>query len=92
MKSEQFRKEIIDSSEKDYGLCPPPLDAQKGLDVLIEHFLGPDWYTVTPLCQEQVNTEAVYSILLKHGEKVSILKFFNKYITKAWCSLLRLLF
>jgi len=91
VKVEQFRKEILDSSEKDYGLCPPPLDAQKGLNILIKHFLGDGWYTVMPISTEQVNTEAVYSILLLHGEKRNIWKFFKQHTTNAWCSLRKLL-
>jgi len=91
MDAENFRVALLESDPVDYGLCPPPLDAQKGLDVLIEHFLGSDWYTAMPLCTEQVNAEAVYSILLLHGEKRSIWKFFKQHTTNAWCALRKLL-
>lgn len=47
---------------KDYGICPPPMDAQVALNELCRHFLGDDWYTVMPMSQEQVNTEVVYEI------------------------------
>jgi len=90
MNAENFRKQLLDSDKTDYGLCPPPLDAQKGLDILIEHFLGKDWYVAMPLCSEQVNAEAVYSILLKHGEKRSVWKFFQQHTTNALCSLRKL--
>ena len=44
MKTEDFLK-IVDehNNGKTYGLCPQPFPADKGLDVLIEHFLGKDW-------------------------------------------------
>lgn len=69
MNCEQFKKELLNSAEKDYGICPPPLEAQKGLDILINHFLGEDWYVTLPLCQEQVNSEAVYEILKRTGKR-----------------------
>ncbi len=49
--------------------CPPITKAQDGLNVLIKHFLGDDWYVVAPLCTEQVNTEAIYEILGKYPSK-----------------------
>lgn len=56
-------------NEKDimnYGLCPVPTKADDAMQVLIEHFLGKDWYVVMPLSQEQVYTEAVHRILEKN--------------------------
>jgi len=72
MNSEKFRESILEKSEKDYGLYPPPINAQEGLNILIEHLLGKDWYTTMPLCQKQVNTEAIYEILRKYPEKKSL--------------------
>lgn len=66
---EKFIDTLLSNSKEDYGLCPPPLSAQEGLDVLIEHFLGKGWYTIMPLNQEQVNTQAVYEILEKYSKK-----------------------
>jgi hypothetical protein len=63
MEADKFKKIVLDKSDKDYGLCPPPIEAQEGLDVLIGHFLGESWYTTMPLSQQQVNTEAIYNIL-----------------------------
>lgn len=64
--AEKFLDQVYENTDKDYGICPPPTPAQEGLDVLIEHFLGKDWYVVLPLGAEQVNTEAIYEILKKY--------------------------
>lgn len=69
MEVEEFRKEVLKSSKEDYGICPPPIDAQYGLDILIDHFLGKNWYVALPLPQQQVNAEAVYEILRQYPEK-----------------------
>ena len=69
MDADKFARMVRENSDFDYGICPPPIDAQEGLNILIEHFLGSDWYTVLPLCQKQVNTEAIYEILRKHTNK-----------------------
>lgn len=61
--ADNFRQMVLDNSEIDYGMCPPPTKAQDGLSILMAHFLGEDWYTVFPLNQEQANTEAIYEIL-----------------------------
>ena len=63
-----------------YDICTPPTSAQECMNVLIDHFLGPDWYEnvlidhflgpdwydIWPETQEQVNTLAVCEILSKH--------------------------
>lgn len=63
MKPKEFAKMVYDMADKDYGVCPPPTEAQTGLNVLISHFLGDNWYASLPLGVEQVNTEAVLAIL-----------------------------
>lgn len=50
------------TKEGDYGIMPPPMDAQVALNELCRYFLGEDWYTVNPVSQEQVNTEIVGAI------------------------------
>lgn len=72
--AEEFIKYELEKSDKDYGLCPPPTNAQEGLDILIKHFLGDDWCSLLPVSQEQVNTEAIYEILYKYSKKKSLLK------------------
>lgn len=81
MDAKEFKNFMLENSEKDYGLCAPPLDSQKALNILIEHFLGDDWYVVMPISQQQVNTEAVYEILRKFPKKKSIIKFFKRLVT-----------
>ena len=70
MKTEEFLK-IVDehNNGQSYGLCPQPFPADKGLDVLIEHFLGKDWSTTLSMSSEQVYTEAIADILDKTQPK-----------------------
>lgn len=67
---------MLEKSDFDYGIFPPPTEAQEGLNILIKHFLGEDWYTANPISQEQVNTEAIYQILENHPKKKKC--FFTK--------------
>jgi hypothetical protein len=69
MKPEDFINNLRKENNFDYGLCPPPIKAEKGLDILIKHFLGDNWYTSMPLSTEQVYTEAIYTIIEKHQKK-----------------------
>ena len=50
---------------KDYGIFSPPMKAQVAVDEVCRYFLGEDWYSVNPLCAEQINTEIVYEIECK---------------------------
>lgn len=50
------------TDEKDYGIFPPPMEAQTTVDELCRFILGDDWYSVNPLGGEQINTEIVYTI------------------------------
>lgn len=49
---------------KDYGIMPQPTKAQDALDWLGDKCLGPGWYYVNPVCQDQVNT--VLAIAVAH--------------------------
>lgn len=66
MDAEKFLELSFSESEKDYGIFLPPTESQKGLTILIHHFLGENWYTANPVSHEQVNTEAIYLILKKY--------------------------
>ena len=66
MTPEDFIEDVRKEDNTDYGLCPPPVKADKGMQVLIDHFLGEDWYVTLPLSTEQVYTEAIYAILKKN--------------------------
>ena len=52
--------------EGDYGICPPPMDANVAINELQNFFLGKDWYVSLPIGHEQVITEIVYQIETKH--------------------------
>ena len=80
MNSEAFKKTILENNDKDYGLCPPPINAQDGLNILIDHFLGEDWHVTMSMCQQQVNTEAIYEILKKYPKKKSFVDLLKNII------------
>ena len=87
MNAENFKQIMLNNADMNYGLCPPPIDAQYGLNILIEHFLGHNWYVTMPISQKQVNAEAIYEILRKYPEKKSlkdIIKNLLKYIIIKW--------
>lgn len=69
MDAEKFRNETLANSKFDYGMCPPPTNDKDGMKVLIDHFLGEDWYCTMPINHEQVNTEAIYNILSLYPKK-----------------------
>ena len=71
MTPQEFEKQLYENAKEDYGICPPPTTDRDGLRILINHFLGENWYVVMPLGHEQVNSEAIYEILQKypHGEQ-----------------------
>lgn len=69
MKPEEFLDIVYKGADRDYGICPPPISSDKGLNILIEHFLGNDWYTTDPLSPDQIYTVAIYDILEKYKEK-----------------------
>lgn len=47
----------------------PPMDSQLALKFLCDYLLGEDWYSVNPVCQEQINTEIVFNILNKYSKR-----------------------
>ena len=70
MKPNEFMKLVQSNTIEDVY---PPTDAQLGLNILIKHFLGDDWQSKM-ICNAQVNTEAIYEILLKYQKKESFIK------------------
>lgn len=50
---------------KDYGIYPPPMNAQIALNELCRYFLGEDWFSTLSMHNEQINTEIVYEIECK---------------------------
>ena len=74
MKTDEFLKIVDEYNEgKSYGLCSQPFPADKGLDILIEHFLGKDWYVTLSMSSEQVYTEAICDILDKTQKRKSFI-------------------
>ena len=74
MKTEEFLKIVDEHNEgKSYGICTQPYPADKCINILIEHFLGKDWYTTLPMGSEQVYTEAICDILDKTQKRKSFL-------------------
>lgn len=66
-KEEKIRNRILNlTDKKDYGLCPPPMDAQVAVNELAKHFLGDDWYSVMPISNLQINTEIVMKIEMRY--------------------------
>lgn len=74
MTPKEFSEFVYKDLDEDYGICPPPIDPQVGLDILIEHFLGDDWYSAMPLGATQINTEAIFEILHRYPRKVPLIK------------------
>lgn len=74
MKPEEFLEIVNKESGVDYGLCPPPTKADKGLDILIDHFLGKDWYVTLSMSTEQVYTEAICEILERNQKRKSFFR------------------
>lgn len=73
MTPDEFLDQLYeDEKEKEYyGIFPPPTDAQHGLNILIEHFLGKDWYASGSMHTAQVNSEAIHEILKRYPKKKS---------------------
>lgn len=77
MKPEEFLDIVYNESKEDYGLMPPPITAERGLNILIDHFLGKDWYVVDAVGTEQVYTEAIYAILEKTQKRSFFKRLFS---------------
>lgn len=78
MTSKELIEDLTKRDNFDYGLCPPPLKAEEGMQILIEHFLGKDWYTTLPLSQDQGYTEAVCAILDNNKKRVPFTEWIKR--------------
>lgn len=54
----------------DYGIFPPPMEAQVAVNELCRFFLGEDYWTIVNT-NEQANTEIVYEIECNYKRKVN---------------------
>ena len=61
-----MRDNIEDTS---YGILPPPLHAQKAINILCDYLLGEDWYCNISMGVEQVNAVIVEQILDKYSKQ-----------------------
>jgi hypothetical protein len=77
MTAVEFLEKKHRESKIDYGMLPPPTSAKEALEILTVHFLGDGWYTVNPMCTEQVYTEIVASILDKTQPKSFFKRLFE---------------
>ena len=71
---EYFLEKEIMTEEDKKNIFAPPLEPQIALNILIEHFLGKDWYTPSPIGAKQVNVEAVYEILGRYPKKRNLIE------------------
>lgn len=77
-----FDKKQKETHNED-NIFAPPISGQECFDVLSEHFLGPDWYSVNPIHRDQINAEKLIEIILRYpgyNEKPHrrIKRFFKK--------------
>lgn len=63
---EYFEKVVTDKS---YGLCAAPLNAQTAINILCDYLLGEDFYIAMPMSAEQCNTVIVDNILSKYSKE-----------------------
>jgi hypothetical protein len=67
MTAQEFYESRVKATNwSDDNLCSPPTDPRQAVHILIDQFLGEDWYSNTPQNDDQCITEAVYYILKKH--------------------------
>jgi hypothetical protein len=64
----KFYDWLIKNDDPNNIFCPP-MNGQVAVNMLMDYLLGEDYYVSDPVCTEQVNTEAVYDILLKYSPK-----------------------
>lgn len=53
-------------TDNEDNIFAPPISGQECFDILKDHFLGSDWYSVNPLPTEQINTEILAEIILNY--------------------------
>ena len=61
---------LTNSHPGEYGIFPPPMNAQVAVNELCRFFLGEDYWTIVNN-NEQANTEIVFEIECKYKNKVN---------------------
>ena len=76
----------VKSNDPLVNMFPNPTEDREALDILCDHFLGEDWYTVNPMCHAQVLTEQVADIIT-HYESVKFkqLPWYKRIYLKLYC-------
>ena len=75
---EQVRERLLKlCKEGDYGMCPPPMEANVAISELRDFFLGQDWYASFPIAHKPSISETVYQIKKKYR-----FRFCREYIGK----------
>lgn len=86
-KKESFLEKPEDMAERLYQLTDkkdcdvyPPTDPYKAMNEMIEFFLGPGWYSVNTISQEQIYTEALYEIERRYQHSLTRMKNYENPI------------
>ena len=61
-----YKKAMEKENWSEDNLCDPPTEPRDGIHILIDELLGEDWYVVMPENDNQVITNAIYTIIRKY--------------------------
>ena len=65
---ETEQRKVLEVTEKeDAGICPPSMKTEVAFYYLCKYLLGEDWYCVSPMHLEQVNTVIVSEVVAKYA-------------------------
>ena len=89
---ENFLNKIKECSKQNYIINPNIfLSDHDFVNIIIEHFLGKNWYVCSSISNVQVNAEAMLEILDKYpninGNRIGKTFFLKRYFRKLWNSL-----
>lgn len=70
---EEIRERLLKlCKEGDYGICPPPMEANVALNELRDFFLGKDWYSSFADGSKPTFSEIVYQIETRCKSKKAV--------------------
>ena len=89
---ENFLNKIKECSKQNYIINPNIfLSDYDFVNIIIQHFLGKNWYVCSSISTVQVNAEAMLEILDKYpninGNRIGKTFFLKRYFRKLWNSL-----
>lgn len=61
-----YKKAMEKENWSEDNLCDPPTEPREAVHILINELLGEDWYVVMPENDDQVITNAIYTIIRKY--------------------------